>query len=94
MVGCGAGLGMHQQQRPLLPLRMRDGDDGRLEHVGMRDHQILDLDRGDPFAAGLDDVLQAVRQLHITIGIDGRDVAGAEPAVVVDDLAALALEIA
>jgi hypothetical protein len=32
--------------------------------------------------------------LHVAIGIDGRHVAGAEPAVVVDDLAAFALEIA
>src|SRR6202011_1820296 len=33
----GSRLGMHQQQSPFLPLRMREGDDGRLEPVGMRD---------------------------------------------------------
>ena len=29
-----AGLGMDDQQRPLLPFLVRNGDDGRLEYVG------------------------------------------------------------
>ena len=48
----------------------------------------------DPFSAGLDHILQAIGQLHIPIGIDRCDVAGGEPAVPINDLAAFALEIA
>jgi hypothetical protein len=47
----------------------------------------------DPLAAGLDDVLGAVGDLHEAHVVDGRDVAGVEEALVVEDLAALALEV-
>ena len=72
---------MDDQQRPLLPVRMLDGDHRGLEHVGVRHGEVLDLDRGNPFAAGLDDVLQPVGELHVAVGVDRADVAGAEPAV-------------
>jgi hypothetical protein len=85
---------MDDQDRALLPDRMFDRDDRGLEHVGMRHGEVLDLDRRNPLAAGLDDVLQPVGELHVTIGINRPNVARAEPAVLVYDLAALALEIA
>ena len=69
-------------QRPFGPLRVGDGDHRGLEHVGMAHHRILELDRRDPLAAGLDDVLGAVRDGHVTLAVERADVAGAEPAVV------------
>ena len=46
-------------------------------------HQgILQIDRTDPLAAGLDQVLGAVGDLHVALGVDGGDVAGPQPAVV------------
>src|SRR6185312_1625496 len=52
--------------------------------IGMAHRRVLDVDRADPFAAGLDDVLAAVDDLHIALLVDRRDVAGAEPALVVE----------
>ena len=37
--------------------------------------------RADPLAAGLDDVLRAVGDAHVALGVDRHDVAGLEPAV-------------
>src|SRR5580693_7318915 len=85
---------MDDQQRALLPDWMFDRDDRSLEHVGMRHGEILDLDRGNPLAARLDDVLEPVGELHVTVGVNRPDVARAEPAALVDDLSTLALEIA
>src|SRR5208282_1480620 len=73
---------------------MRDGDDRGFENVRVRHGEVLDLDRGNPLAAGLDHVLHPVGQLHVTVRIDRADIAGSEPSVLVNDLAALALEIA
>src|SRR5579864_5346062 len=86
--------GMDDQERALLPDRMLDRDDRGLEHVGVRHGEVLDLDRGNPLAARLDDVLQPVGELLVAVGIDRSDVAGAKPAVLVDCAGALALEIA
>src|SRR3984957_7315503 len=86
--------GMDDQQRALLPDWMLDRDDSGLEHVGVRHGEVLDLDRGNPFAAGLDDILQPVRKLDVTIGINRPDVPRTEPAVLVYGLTALAFEIA
>ena len=47
------------------------------------------VDRADPLAARLDDVLAAVGDLHVAVGIDRRDVAGGEPAVGVARAAAV-----
>src|SRR2546422_6142750 len=43
---------------------------------------VLELDRGDPLAARLDDVLGAVGDLDEAVRVDRAHVAGAEPAVV------------
>ena len=76
------GFGHDGHQRALGPLRVGDGDDGRLEDVGMGHDGVLELDRGDPLAAGLDDVLGAVRDRHVALAVERADVAGAQPAVV------------
>ena len=47
----------------------------------MRIQSLFDLDGGDVFAARNDDVLGAVADLDIAIGVLHRDVAGPEPAV-------------
>src|SRR6185437_13003497 len=86
--------GMDDQKWALLPDRMLDCDDRGLEHVGMRHGEVLDVDRGNPLAAGLDDVLQPVGELDEAVRVDRAHVARAEPAVLVDRSRALALEIA
>ena len=47
-------------QRALGPALVGLGDHRRLGHVRVRHQRVLELDRGDPLAAGLDDVLGAV----------------------------------
>ena len=74
------------QQRPLVPFRMADADHGGLRHLGMADREIFQVDRGNPFAAGLDHVLGAVGDLHVAVLVDGGDVAGVEEAFVVEDV--------
>ena len=61
--------------------------------AGMRHRDVLEVDRADPFAAGLDHVLAAVGDLHVAVGVDRGDVAGREPAVD-QRVAAFALEVA
>jgi hypothetical protein len=60
---------------------------------GMANRQILNLDRGNPLAAGLDDVLGTVGDLHVAELIDMGDVTGVEPALRVELLGAAALVI-
>ena len=86
-VGLLALLQHDDQQRPLVPFRMLDADHRRFRHLGMADGEVLQLDRGDPFAARLDHVLGAVGDLHVAVRVDGRDVAGVEKALLVEDLA-------
>src|SRR5438132_4507305 len=66
---------------PLAPFRVGHADHRRLEHRRVRHQCVLQLDRGDPLAAGLDDVLRAVGELEVPVFVDGPDVAGAEPSV-------------
>ena len=51
-------------QRPLGPALVGLRDHRRLEHVRVRHQRVLELDRGDPLAAGLDQVLGAVGDPH------------------------------
>jgi hypothetical protein len=46
----------------------------------MRDEGRLQIQRGDPLAARLDDVLGPVADRDVALGVDAADVAGAEPA--------------
>ena len=72
----------HAGQRPLHPLLAGDGDHGGLGDLRVRHDLVLQLDRADPLAAGLDQVLRAVDEPEAAVAVDGRDVAGAQPAVV------------
>ena len=49
--------------------------------VGVGHQRVLQVDRGDPLAAGLDDVLGAVGQREEAVPVEGADVTGAQPAV-------------
>ena len=94
LLGRGLVLLQHDdQQRPLVPFRMAHADHRGFGHLGMADRQVLQVDRGDPFAARLDHVLGAVGDLHVAVAVDGRDVAGVEEAVLVEDRDVVLLEI-
>src|SRR5215471_6661044 len=69
-------LADHDRERAFGPLRIRNADDGGFAHPGVLDDEVLDVERRDPFAPGLDDVLEAIRDLEVTIGADHADVAG------------------
>src|SRR5256714_11229428 len=80
----GRGLpGLEQDDREgtLLPARMRDRDDGGFGDRGVTHERVLERDRADPLAPGLDEVLGAILDLDIAARVDGDDVAGAEPAI-------------
>src|SRR3954453_14458429 len=70
---------------------MRAGDTGRLCDGRMRHRQVLDFDRADPLAPRLDNILAAVGYAHETVPVDGRYIAGWEPAV--DERRVILLEI-
>src|SRR5262249_45695743 len=72
-------LAHHDCERAFGPLRIRNADDGGFAHRGVLEDEILDVERRDPFAAGLDDVLEAVRDLEVAVGADDTDVAGVQP---------------
>ena len=65
---------------------MIDADHGRFGDRRVTDREIFQIDRRDPLAAGLDDVLGAVGDPHIAVLVDGGDVAGVEKAFVVEDV--------
>jgi len=56
--------------------------DGGLGHVRVQHDAVLEVDRGNPLTAGLDDVLGAIGQREIAVRADPADVPGAQPAVV------------
>src|SRR5215208_5389167 len=69
-------------ERALLPLLVRHRDYRRLGDGGVAHDRVLERHRGDPLAAGLDDVLRAVLDLDVAPLLDRDDVARFEPAVV------------
>src|SRR5947209_18048392 len=80
------------QQWALVPFGVAHPDHRDLRYLGVADREVLQLDRGYPLAARLDDILGPVGDLHVAGRIDGGDVAGVEKAVGVQDAAGL-LEI-
>ena len=66
-VTAAPGLRHHAGQRALLPALVRQADHGGLEHVGMADDRVLQLDARDPLAAALDHVLGAIGDLHVAV---------------------------
>src|SRR4051812_13040810 len=88
------GLLHRDNNRPLVPLRMLDANHRGFLDRRMRHRDVLEVDRADPFTARLDDVLRAVGDPQGAFGVDRADVAGREPAAVLQRIAALALEVA
>src|SRR5262249_37996604 len=83
LVGHGhARLQHHAGERALVPARVGDADDRRLDHLRVGHELVLELDGGNPFPARLDDVLRPVGDLDEATGVDRAHVAGAEPAPV------------
>src|SRR6266702_6621413 len=70
--GLLALLELHDQQRPLVPFGVEDADYSGLGHSGVGDREVLQVDRGYPFAAGFDHVLGTVGDPHIAGLVDGR----------------------
>src|SRR3954453_2974975 len=62
VIGCRArAVAQHDaRERALRPLLVGDRDHRGLGDRGMRHQRVLELDRRDPLAAGLDDVLRAI----------------------------------
>src|ERR1700730_2823458 len=55
--------------------------DGRWGYRRMTYDDVFEVDRADPFAAGLDEILGTISDLHGAFGIDGGDIAGGKPAI-------------
>src|SRR5262245_33460310 len=72
---------------------MLDADHRGFRNRGMTDCQIFEVDRRDPLAAGLDDVLRTVGDLHVAVRADGGDGAGIEISLRVEELASLVFEV-
>src|SRR5215218_755349 len=60
----------------LAPLLVRAGDNGGLHDARMPRDGLLHLDRRDVLAAGDDDVLVSVPDLHVPVGVPHRHVTG------------------
>ena len=65
-------------------------DDGGHRHCRVPEREILQVDGADPFAAGFDDVLRAVDDPHVTVGVERGDIAGGKPAAGAQNFRAVA----
>ena len=61
-------------------LQVRHADDRGVEHVGMLEQHVLDLDAVHVLAGADDHVLGPVDEVHEAVGVEQADVAAAEPA--------------
>ncbi|MNV79702.1 hypothetical protein D3C71_1732680 [compost metagenome] len=68
----------HQRQRPFAPFLVRDADDRDLVDRRVHRDDVFQRERGNPFAPGLDDVLDAVGHAQVAALIDVADVAGVQ----------------
>src|SRR5687767_1090155 len=75
-----SGLELHERARRLAPFFVRLRNNSSSSNSRMLVKRVLDLDRGDVLAAGDDDVLGAVLDLHVAVRVHHREVAGMEPA--------------
>src|SRR5215467_1780092 len=75
------------QKRALVPFWMLDADDGGLTDLGVTGGEVLELDRRDPFPAGLDDILGPVSDLHVAVPINSRNVSGIKEILLINDVA-------
>ena len=78
VIGLEADVGL----RHFSPFLVGDGDDGDFGDGGVIGQRLLHFNGGDVLAAGDDDVLHAVAQFDVAIGVDHGEVAGVEPAAV------------
>ena len=76
-----AGQRHDHEQRPFLPLRMGNADHRSFGHARASHGQVLDVDRTDPLAARLDDVLGAIGEPNGIVVVKDRNVAAVEPAI-------------
>ena len=77
-VAAAARFDLHKGAGAFAPFFVGHGNDAPPQPHRMLVEDILDLDGGDVFTAGNDDVLRAVLQLDIAIGIDNAEIAGSE----------------
>src|SRR4051794_16900269 len=80
LVGVLARLELHERLRALAPLLVRHGDDRDLGDRRVAHDRLLDLDARDVLPARDDDVLGAVAQLDVAVGMPDGEVAGMKPA--------------
>ncbi len=64
----------------LAPFRIGHGHHGGHQHSGMAVKHVFDFDAGDVFPARNNDVLAAILDLDVAVGIDHREVAAVKPA--------------
>ena len=76
----GALAHFEERTRHLAPLRVRRRHHRGDQHGRVAVQDFLDLDAGDVLAAGDDDVLAAVLDLHVAVRVHHGQVAGVEPA--------------
>src|SRR5262249_11939980 len=75
------GLERDKSAGGLAPERIGLRDYGRLHHLRMAIEHILDFDRRNVLATRDDDVLRAILDFDIAVGMADGEVAGVEPAV-------------
>ena len=76
-----AGLAHHERADVLAEHLVRHADDRGLLHVGVLEDHGLDVGGVDVVAAADDHVLDAARDVDEAVGVEVREVAGAQPAV-------------
>src|SRR5260370_36248159 len=70
----------NERERPLSPARVLDTDHRALRHPGAMHDDVLELKGGNPFAAGLDHILDAVGDPQVAVGSYDSDVVRMEVA--------------
>src|SRR5262249_22952000 len=74
----GLRIAYDQGHRPLAPFLVGDADHRAFGDAGALRDNVFKLQRRYPFAARLDDVLDTIGDLEITVGMNDGDVIGME----------------
>ncbi len=77
---CDAWLQADERAGRLAPFLVGPGHDRGFEDGGMAVQDVFHFECGDVFPARDDDVLGAVLDLHVTVGVNHRQVSGVVPA--------------
>ena len=72
-------LEQHERTGRFAPFLVRPGDDRRFHHLRMAVEAFFDFQRADVFAARDDDVLSAILDLDVVVGMPHGEVAGVVP---------------